>query len=1373
MSTHEIGDHTRYEILGPGSAGPPTASAIQRGMWLTSRFDSGSAAFNVSTATRLTGELDVRALQESLDGLVARHDILRTRFASSGDRPVPVVDPGARVPVETVVIGTTGAEEAYGEARLCAEEAARVPFDLDRAPLMRALLIRVAPREHILTVTFHHAVCDGWSVQLLLEEWGERYRAAAAGEPQPSIPAPVPYTEYAAREERLMSRGAFDQDVRYWRERLRGVRPPDPLPPVPRPAPSTAPLRDAAVHRFTVGAEVLARADAFARETRATRFVVLLAAFSTLLARISGSRDVAVGTTVATRDTPELYDMIGPLFNTVVLRDRFDGRDTFREAVARARETVLQAFEHHEAPFEHVLESVRRDVPGTGRNPLFSVLFELDHESERPLALPGLECEPFVFDRSAPKTDLMVSFAPDGDDLAGSVTYRTEMCDAGTAATLAGRYLALLGAVLDDPDAPLSQAPAMTGREREEVTRRLPDGGRAELPEVCAHELFERQARRTPDAVAVRLLPAHPEGTDGTADPARTEDEALTYAELNARANRLARHLRARGAGPETRIAVLLPRSADLLVAFLGAWKAGAAYLPLDPSFPEARLRSLVEDSGAAAVVSVAALASTAARLGPPVVLLDGDRAVLDAEDPADPPALARPGNLCYVIYTSGSTGRPKGVLVEHRGLVNFLLWCVRRYAGQGDGGAPLFSSVAFDMVVPDLFTPLLMGQTVHVVPEEVTPERLGPVLASAAPYSFVKLTPGHLQVLARQLGPAQARAFAGRLVVGADAFPESVLRAWRRLDPHTPVLNEYGPTEASVANCVHETGDGGGSGTLPIGRPIPNTTMYVLDEDGEPVPVGVTGELYIGGACVVRGYANRPAVTAASFVPDPFGPPGARLYRTGDLGRWLPGGELEFLGRADQQMKIRGYRIEPGEVEAALAAHPAVRQALVTAARTPAGQDALVAYVVPERDARVDAAELRLAAGRELPAYLVPAAVVEIGAIPLNPNGKVDRSLLPEPRWGAARTNTEDDHRPTGDLERGLAELWAQVLGVPADSIGRHDNFFELGGNSLLVLSVGDRIRERFGVAVSFDRFFEAPTIAGVGAAITAASAATGPRRVRCLRSLDDGESGGHGTGGGGRAPIVFVHPLGGTVFCYRHLIDELRGTAPLYGLTLRSLLDDSAPEQSLEEMADHYAREIMEVAGDRVIVTGWSAGGVVAFETARRLRALGADVPLLALLDPSAPDESTRWRGHVRELRRIRSRLALADERRREEEFQAVVRSDLFAAMGIDPATCRDYALFPQDVFDIWQRQLGLLGAYEPAEYDGPVAVLTSQQCDPAGQAAVAARWAGLVEAEVRHLPVRGDHLSMMRPPQVASVAAALTRLHTASEFEKGRVR
>ncbi|GAA4811276.1 amino acid adenylation domain-containing protein [Streptomyces ziwulingensis] len=1323
------------------------ASVVQQGMWLASRLAPGSPAFTVSTASRLTGPLDLAALRAALREIIARHEILRTRFVERDGRLLAEAVPDVTVPLDVLDLSSRPRQAAVRAARLRVEARAAEPFDMTRPPLLRAGAVRLAPEEHLVHLDLHHAVCDGWSLRLLLGEIEEVYAGLTGADAgRPAVPSRPGYWEYlhgggAAPD------GAGAADLDFWREHLAGVRP------LELPGRSVAGPRGAGAPggqvRFTLDGELLARVDALAQRLCTTRFVVLLSAFQALLGVLCDSRDVPVGTTVSQRDGADAERVVGPLFNTVVLRGDLGGDPRFAELVERNADRFLDVLEHRYAPFETVLRELRRTSAVSAPNPLFNVLFEVDYEAPEALRPAGTRAEPWPFAFTTPKSDLDLALAPYGTGLRGTLTYRTSACDARTAGSVGERLGVLLDAVTDEARGGsrlrLHELPVLTADEPARLEA-LADGGPGELPDACLHELFERQVRRAPDAVAVREA-----GPDGPG-------AELTYAELDARADRIARALTARGVGPETRVAVHLHRSADLVAALLGVGKAGGAYVPLDPAFPLARLRHLVADSGAAVVLTEPGLAAAAANLGAPVM------SVREEAPPGTVRALApaRPHHLCYVIYTSGSTGRPKGVLVEHRGLVNFLMWCVRRYVGDRTGGAPLFSSIAFDMIVPNLFAPLLTGQPVTVVPETVSPAGLGEVLHAAGPFAFVKLTPGHLELLTGSLAPRQARSLAGLLVVGADAFPRAALAAWRRLDPHTPVLNEYGPTEASVANSVHEVGedDGDGPGELPIGLPVPRTTLRVLNAALNRVPPGVTGEIYIGGDCVVRGYRGLPALTASRFVPDPYGPPGARMYRTGDLGRWNADGEAEFLGRVDHQVKIRGHRVEPAEVESAMAGHPAVRRAVVVPSRTPSGRLALAAYAVP-RSARRPTAELRAYLGEALPPYLVPAAITWLDALPLNENGKTDRAALPPPAW-----RSEDPAgragRPLGGTAGELAVIWSELLGLPASGIGADDDFFALGGDSLLVLALLERLRARYDRRVPFEEVLRSPTVSALADLIDApdpaARAGAGPGAGAARGSL------GRIQGGAGDAPaLVLVHPVGGTVFCYRHLVAELPPSQPVYGLTLASMLDggdvsrdgDGDGEDGLAPMCARYAREVSGAVAAPVVVAGWSAGAPVALETARQLSARGHEVAGLVLLDPCAPDDAEGWRRQERELAGMSDRLRRSEGARREEVFRSIVRSELVAMMGVDPASCRSADRFPQEVLRVWQRQCARLAAHRPGRYRGDLCLVTS------ADDAHSARWEALVTGTVTRTGVGGGHVGMLRPPYAGAVARAVGAL------------
>ena len=1308
-------------------------------MWLASRIEPESPTFTVSVATRLVGPLDVASLQAAMSAITVRHPILRTRFVDRADTLFAEMIPDADVPLEITDLSGLPAAAARHEAREIVEVSAAHPFEMSRLPLMRAHVIRIAPEEHVVHLDVHHAVCDGWSVRLLITELEESYALlSGAADVFPGAGAPV-----AGYWDHLRSLPAQDakRDLAFWRKQLKGVR----LPELPGHLFQPGQGAQGAQVLFSLEASLLADVDALAERLCATRFVVLLSAFQVVLAGLGGTSDVPVGTTLSQRDTSAAEGVIGPLFNTVVLRANLRAGPRFDELVAQNTERLLDALDHGGTPFETVVRHLRGHTSSNAANPLFNVLFEMDYEAPQAICLAGTRVEPWSFAFTTPKSDFDVSLAPVDGRLAGSLTYRPSACDAATATSVEERLRVVLELVTDEARdghrLRTRRIPVLTAAERVRLDS-LCDGGPAELPEACLHSLFEEQARRTPDNVAVRET-----GADGAV-------EAVTYKELDRRADRIARALAARGVGPETRVAVFLHRSADLVAALIGVAKAGGAYVPLDPAFPPPRLRHVVQDSQAAVVLTEPALIDAAVELGSSVMLVDEEA----------PPGTGlrstgvSPGHLCYVVYTSGSTGRPKGVLVEHRGLVNFLLWCVRRYIADRTGGAPVFSSIAFDMIVPNLFAPLLAGQTVTVVSETVTPAELGSVLCAAGPFAFIKLTPGHLELLNGQLTAGQARALAGLLVVGADAFPRAALHAWRRLDPDTPVLNEYGPTEASVANSAHEAveGDEHGVGDLPIGLPIPRTTLHILDAAANRVPPGVTGEIYIGGDCVARGYAQQPGLTASRFVPDPYGATGSRMYRTGDLARWNADGQAEFLGRADQQVKIRGYRVEPAEVESAVAQHPDVGRAVVIPVRTPSGHLALAAYAVPHSAARhPSTGELRAYLNTRLPHYLVPTAITWLDALPLDENGKTDRKALPPPQWQGSGSPKAAD-RVGSETQTQITALWAELLGIPADGIGAEDDFFSLGGNSLLLLALLERLRRRYNRRVSFGEVLRQPTVSALAGMIeaestrataggrTSGSRDDSPRSLEKIQGAEEGE-----------LALVLVHPVGGTVFCYRDLVAHLPVEQPVYGLTLAAMTgrdDLEEGEDGIGPMSARYAREIADTIGKRVIFAAWSAGAPVALETARHLETLGRGTSTVVLLDPCALDDAAGWRRQEHELSRMRARLGSPGKRGREAELDAISRSRLVASMGVDPATCRVAARLFEDALAVWQRQCARLAAHRPATHRGDLLLVTSPDD------VHAERWARLATGTVGRVMVGGGHFAMLGPPYAVHIAEAL---------------
>ncbi|HEX5289050.1 MAG TPA: amino acid adenylation domain-containing protein, partial [Streptosporangiaceae bacterium] len=955
-------------------------SYAQRRVWFVGELDPASPEYNVPFAWRIRGDLDAAALRGAVADLVRRHEVLGARVAVRDGEPVCVRGDGEFSFAE-LDFSSLPPARAEAEVQAVLEREERTAFAVSTEPLVRVRVLRRAPGDTVVLFVIHHLAFDGWSGTIFVRELAELYAARTQQRPAALPALPVQYQDYAAWQRDWLQGREAAASMDYWREQLAD------LSPVELPADFTRGASRSwagATVTFELPADLTAGLRGLARDEQATLFMILLTAFQLLLAHYTGSTDIAVGTPVAGRDAEETETLIGLFFNAIVLRTDLSGEPSFRELVQRVRRVALDAFSHGEVPFEWLLEELRPDRD-LSRTALFQVWFEMDTTEAAVLTLPGLEVSEHAVPHHAVKFDLSMSVLEREDRLGVLIGYRRDLFAPETVDRFAAAFRELLAGAVADGTRRALALPVMPPADREWLVTQYNDTA-ANVPAGCVHEWFEAQARSHPAAVAVIA---------GTA--------SWTFGEVNARANQLAWFLRESGAGAGDPVGICMARGLDLIVALLGVLKAGAAYVPLDPGFPASRLEFMLEDSGAGLLLTQEPfLGALAGYRGQPVCL-DAEWPRISEQPTADLPAVARPDSLAYLIYTSGSTGRPKGVMVEHAGFANFVHWCVRGYAARGGAGAPVFSSVAFDAVVPNVYTPLVMGQPVHLLPADIDPAEIGEYLAAAGPFSFIKLTPSHLDLLAGQLSDEQARGLAGTLVVGAEAFPASSAAHWLRLGGGSVLLNEYGPTEATVANSVYPVTRPVDSKIVPIGRPIPNTTMYVLDASLQPALPGVTGELYIGGTCVARGYHRRPGLTAEKFVADPFsGRPGARLYRTGDLGRMRPDGHIEFTGRADDQVKIRGYRIEPGEIEAALTRHPTVRTAHVLVAGDGDGPPRLVGYVVgSDTGAIPDPEQLRAYLAGLLPEYMVPSAVVVIDEVPLTPHGKVDRRALPAPGRG------------------------------------------------------------------------------------------------------------------------------------------------------------------------------------------------------------------------------------------------------------------------------------------------------------------------------------------------------------------------------------
>ena len=1032
----------------PGGTAP--LSFAQQRLWVIDRMQPGGAFYTMPVPLDIRGPLDAAALERALGALVARHESLRTTFAERGGVPVQVIHPPAPFSLPADDLSRLAPEERAAEARRRIDADANTGFDLEAGPLFRARLLRLAADEHVLLLCMHHIVSDGWSMGVLQRELGALYAASHAGRPDPLPPPALQYADFAVWQREHLRGETLERHLDFWRLALEGAPPALELP-TDRPRPAVESHRGAIVRR-TVPAELANALRELARETGGTLFAVLLAGLRVVLARHAGEDDVVIGTPVANRTRSETEGLVGFFVNTLALRGRVPAGATFRELARREAEAALRAFNHQDLPFDRLVEELRlpRDP---GRNPLFQVMMTLQNARMEPPELPGCAVRPLRPEYDTAKFDLAFDFyEEEGGALRLDVQYASDLFDPETAERMAGHFAALLEAALAEPDRPLSRLPGLLrGEERRRV---LAEWGRPEhpFPSSPVHELFEAQADADPRRAAVSF---------GAAE--------ITYRELDERANRLAHHLIARGVGPETRVGLFAERSPEAVVAILAVLKAGGAWLPLDPAHPPARLAWMASDAGARVLAATADVpAGLAAAVGDVVDLRKEADAI--ARRPAGRPrAAVGPDHLAYVVYTSGSTGLPKGVLVTHRGVPNLALAQARAFQ-VGRGSRVLqFASLSFDASVSEVFATLLAGATLVVAPRPALVP--GPALLETLrreKVTHVTLPPSVLAVL-----PPDGLPELRTLVSAGEAVSAGVVERWA---PGRRFVNAYGPTEATVGTtgAVCEP-----DGRVPaIGRPFDNVRVYVLDAGGEPVPVGVPGELFVGGPGVARGYHGRAALTAGRFVPDAFsGEPGARLYRTGDRVRWRDGGELEFLGRTDEQVKLRGFRVEPGEVAAVLASLPGVCDALALV-REHAGDRRLVAWAVAGPGGeRPSPPELRAELKRRLPGYMVPSAVVVLDDFPRTPHGKVDRAALPLPEAEAG----EAFAAPQGELEQRIAGVWREVLGRGA--VGVNDNFFEIGGHSLLLARLHECLRAALGVEVGLMDLFQFPTIAALAA--------------------------------------------------------------------------------------------------------------------------------------------------------------------------------------------------------------------------------------------------------------------------------------------------
>lgn len=1347
----------------------------QEQLWFLDRFAPGQAMYNIPIAISLDGALDAGALQSALNALAERHETLRTRLITRNGGPLQHIDPPLPIPIATINLATpdpattkpamtdpaasTGRaatpEPAATDARLrefIDTEALR-PFDLATGPLVRVSLIRLGKLRHVLLAIFHHAIFDGWSATVFLRELAALYQQCSSGAPSGLPGLPVQFADYALWERARLGDARADASIQYWREVMDGFET------VRFPADRSRPLVEdwaGALAVRTTSPDLLAGLRDLSRRQDTTLFVTLMTGLQALLHRYTGQTDLVVGTVSANRGRPELASLIGFLVNTLPIRTDISGDPSFAELMTRVKRATTGAYAHQDLPFGKLVETlaVPRDP---GRAPVFQIALAYAERDTPPIDAAGIRftLTDLVAGINAAKFDLSFLAEARAGGLWFECSYKTSLFDRDRITRLLAHLEILLRGAIANPQARLSQLPLLTEGELRQELVDWNDSARP-YPVSCVHELIEAQARRTPAAIAAEFGPSK-----------------LSYAELDERANEVAWRLREHGVGPESLVGVCMPTGLTRLAAFLGIWKAGGGYVPLDPGLPQDRLSYMIADTGMRLIVADAVGAAALPESAAVIFRLDDDQFDGSGAAAGPPPEIGvTPANVAYVIYTSGSTGQPKGVMVEHRHAVNFIHAAIEPWQIGPSDAVLQFSAFTFDVSIMDTYVPLACGARTVLADAETlhTPRRLIALMHDRA-VTCVFMTPSVASLLGEGPFP-QLRV----LLCAGEEMPTDLALRWRGR-PGLQFINGYGPTEVTVLATYQEQFP---QSPLPpsIGLPMANYTAYVLDDHLNPLPVGVIGELHLGGASVARGYLNRPELSAARFIKDPFSPDG-RLYKTGDLCYRRPDGSIVFAGRVDYQVKLRGLRIELGEIETNLAAHPQIDQAVVIVTTSPSGDQNLTAYLCPVADQLPNLTEIRAHLAAKLPAYMVPAHFVTLAEFPLNANGKVDRRALPAPAYTAIAGPTGSIDADSSDLpatptEAVLARLFGSVLNsAPVSPVA---NFFDSGGNSLQVMRLIDLIAAETQADLTPAAIFLHPTprqLAVTVADATGQHETSDPDDRAGLTRLSPGVS-----PAVGHRPLILIHAVGGTVFDYTKLSADLADTYTVYGLEAPGLTSPGAMPSSLTDLVDRYLDIISAAFPDGPYwLGGWSMGGVVAYELARRLENDGLQVRLLALLDAPfaiphdrALDEDTLAGQFLAD-----ATLSLGSDSQSRPDPAITPAAEQLTWLAThllemtskdasppaaDPGAVAELAAQLAIRFDVFRAHWQLLAGYQPEPSPALRAPTLIVSANESPNAPTRDLWPEVLAGPVTTLPVDGDHYTFLHPPTVTKVAVSITQ-------------
>ncbi len=1165
----------------------PVSFAQQR-FWFMEQLAPGTFVNNLPIAFRLEGQLDVRVLERSFGELIRRHEILRTTFPIQAGTSIQSIDRDLTFSLPIIDLQELPEIDREPEARRQFTQLAEQPFDLAQSPAIRVKLIRLAPAVHQIIVAIHHIICDGLSIEIFWRELANIYTAFSNDRPSPLSELTIQYADFAVWQRQRLQGEILAFQLDYWQQQLGGILPILQLPTDrPRPPVQTYAGR---YRSFALPPTLWSDLQSLSQQEGVTLFMTCLAAFQTLLYRYSGQEDILVGTPISGRNRMEIEGSIGCFINTLVMRTNLAHNPSFQELLGRVKQVALGAYAHQDLPLERLIEALN-PVRDLSRSPLFQVMFIFEHITNENWSIPDVTVTPIEVHRRGISTfDLTLNLEETTTGIQGGIEYNTDLFEPETIERMVEHFQILLTDIVTNPTQCIGNLPLLTPAEQDRILVQW-NQTQHDYPNTCIHQLFEAQVERTPNAVAA-IFGA----------------KQITYRQLNCQANQLADRLHQIGVTADVLVGILVERSIELLVGLLGILKAGGAYVPLDPSYPPARLGFMLADAGVEILVTrselLAAIPSDLAQ----VVCLDLDWQQGEDYCPENIDRGCHSQQLAYVLYTSGSTGQPKGVAIEHRNVVNFLLSMRHAPGIKPEDTLAAVTTISFDIAALELYLPLIVGAKVVIVTREIAIDA-NLLLATLQQYqtTILQATLATWQLL---LAGGWDRSYPLKALCGGEALP--AVLAHQILATGSELWNLYGPTETTIWSTIYQVSatksvTSSDETLISIGRPIANTQTYILNHQLQPVPIGVPGELYLGGAGLCRGYLHRPDLTAAKFISHPFSTAtSARLYQTGDLARYSSDGKIEFLGRIDDLVKIRGFRIELGEIETALSQHSAISQAVVMAREINPGDRSLIAYIVPHQDSAPTPNECRSFLRDKLPEYMIPAVFVLLETLPLTANGKIDRRALPIPE----RTSLEPASTfvtPTDGLELQLTKMWERVLGI--GSIGTSDNFFDLGGHSLLAVRLFAEIGTTFNQNLPLATLFHSPTIAQLATILRQPGSTTWSSLVPIAAR-------------GSKPPLFCAHPVGGNVLEYYPLAAHLGAAQPIYGLQSLGLDGEQGPLTRIEDMAASYIREIQTVQPHGpYFLAGYSFGALVAFEIACQLERQGETIGLLASIDNPAP--------------------------------------------------------------------------------------------------------------------------------------------------------